>query len=125
LFLLTSAPPNDNGQHPAGVSWMFTEWRIAWDGLAIREMQWESKTRSGWKRPSLHWFTEPTAVPFGAFSYVFNFIYYYFLQHWSLNSGLHLEPFHQPFFVMGFFETGSHELFARAGFEPWSSWSLS
>jgi hypothetical protein len=29
-----------------------------------------------------------------------------------------------PFLVMGFFEIGSHELFAWAGFEPQSSWSL-
>jgi hypothetical protein len=28
------------------------------------------------------------------------------------------------FFVMGFFEIGSWELFAQAGFKPWSSWSL-
>jgi hypothetical protein len=26
-----------------------------------------------------------------------------------------------PFFIMGFFEIGSHELFARTGFEPRSS----
>jgi hypothetical protein len=31
--------------------------------------------------------------------------------------GLHLEPLHQLFFVKGFFETGSHELFAWADFE--------
>jgi hypothetical protein len=33
---------------------------------------------------------------------------------------LHLEPF----FVMDFFEIGSQELFAWAGFELRSSWSL-
>jgi hypothetical protein len=38
--------------------------------------------------------------------------------------GLHLEPLHQPLFVMGFFNTGSHELFSLAGLEPKSSWSL-
>jgi hypothetical protein len=38
--------------------------------------------------------------------------------------GLHLEPLHQPFFVKGFFEIGSWELFAWAGFGPQSSWSL-
>jgi hypothetical protein len=38
--------------------------------------------------------------------------------------GLHLEPFHQPFFVKGFFEMGSRELFPLAGFKLWSSWSL-
>jgi hypothetical protein len=38
--------------------------------------------------------------------------------------GLHLEPFHQPFYVIGFFETGCSELFAGAGFELLSSWSL-
>jgi hypothetical protein len=26
--------------------------------------------------------------------------------------------------VFFFFEIGSHELFAQAGFEPWASWSL-
>jgi hypothetical protein len=30
---------------------------------------------------------------------------------------LHLEPLHQPFSVMSFFEIGSYELFAWAGFE--------
>jgi hypothetical protein len=39
--------------------------------------------------------------------------------------GLYLELFHQPFFVMGFFKIRSHKLFARPGFEPWSSWSVS
>jgi hypothetical protein len=38
--------------------------------------------------------------------------------------GLHFEPLHQPFFVKGFFEIGSRELFAWASFELWSSWSL-
>jgi hypothetical protein len=38
--------------------------------------------------------------------------------------GLHLEPFHQPFFVLGFLKIGSHKLFAWAGFELWSSLSL-
>jgi hypothetical protein len=37
--------------------------------------------------------------------------------------GLHLEPLN-PFFVMGFSETGSCKWFAEAGFEPQSSWSL-
>jgi hypothetical protein len=32
--------------------------------------------------------------------------------------GLHLEPRHQPFFVMEFFKIGSRELFALAGFKP-------
>jgi hypothetical protein len=35
----------------------------------------------------------------------------------SVNSGLHLEPFKQPFVWTGFFKTGSHELFAWTGFE--------
>jgi hypothetical protein len=29
-----------------------------------------------------------------------------------------------PFLWCVFFEVGSHKLFAYAGFEPWSSWSL-
>jgi hypothetical protein len=37
---------------------------------------------------------------------------------------LHLEPLHQPFFVLGIFKIRSHELFAQAGFKPQSSWSL-
>jgi hypothetical protein len=35
-----------------------------------------------------------------------------------MNSGLHLEPLHLYFFVLGFFEIGSGELFSWAGFEP-------
>jgi hypothetical protein len=35
--------------------------------------------------------------------------------------GLHLEPFHQSFSVMGVFEIRFHKLFACAGFEPQSS----
>jgi hypothetical protein len=31
--------------------------------------------------------------------------------------GLHLEPLHQPFFVMSAFKIGSHKLFAQTGFE--------
>jgi hypothetical protein len=38
--------------------------------------------------------------------------------------GLHFEPLHQPYFCEGFFEIGSFELFAWAGFKPRSSWSL-
>jgi hypothetical protein len=37
---------------------------------------------------------------------------------------LHLEPFHQPFFLKGFFKMGSLEPFARVGFKLRSSWSL-
>jgi hypothetical protein len=32
-----------------------------------------------------------------------------------------LSQFSSPIFVMGFFEIGSHKLFAQAGFEPRSS----
>jgi hypothetical protein len=40
----------------------------------------------------------------------------------GLELGLHLEPLHQSnFFVIGFFEIGSHELFAQAGFKLLSS----
>jgi hypothetical protein len=39
--------------------------------------------------------------------------------------GLHREPLYQPFFVKGFLKIGFLELFAWAGFELWSSWSLS
>jgi hypothetical protein len=47
-----------------------------------------------------------------------------FFQDWTWTQGLHLEPLHQLFFVMGFFEIGSLELFAQASFKLWSSWSL-
>jgi hypothetical protein len=43
-------------------------------------------------------------------------IFFFSTRAWS--QGLHLEPFHQPFFVMGVFKIGSRELFACAGFEP-------
>jgi hypothetical protein len=35
--------------------------------------------------------------------------FFFFLWYWSLNVGLHLEPF----FVTGVFEMGSHELFVQ------------
>jgi hypothetical protein len=38
--------------------------------------------------------------------------------------GLHFEPPHQPFFMKGFFEKDLAELFAQAGFQWQSSWSL-
>jgi hypothetical protein len=52
------------------------------------------------------------------------FLFIYFLWYWGLNSGP--IPWATPpaLFVLGFFKTRSCELFARAGFEPWSSWSL-
>jgi hypothetical protein len=36
----------------------------------------------------------------------------------GLNSGPNLEPLYQTFFVIFFFEIGSPELFAQAGFQP-------
>jgi hypothetical protein len=42
----------------------------------------------------------------------------------SIYSTLLLEPLHQSFLVKGFFKIRSGELFAWAGLEPWSSWSL-
>jgi hypothetical protein len=52
------------------------------------------------------------------------FIYLFICSTGAWTQGLNLEPLHQPFFVMCFIETGSWELFAQAGFEPRSSWSL-
>jgi hypothetical protein len=46
------------------------------------------------------------------------------LWYCGLNSGPTLEPLHQPFFVIGFFEIGSQELFVWAGFKTRSFWSL-
>jgi hypothetical protein len=31
-------------------------------------------------------------------------LFFSFWQYWCLNSDLHLEPLHQPFFVLGFFQ---------------------
>jgi hypothetical protein len=42
----------------------------------------------------------------------------------SWTQDLHLEPLQQPYLCAGIFEMGLHELFALAGSEPWSSWSL-
>jgi hypothetical protein len=44
-----------------------------------------------------------------------NFFFFGGTRAWT--QGLHLEPLHQLFFVMGFFKIGAHELFAQAGFE--------
>jgi hypothetical protein len=41
-----------------------------------------------------------------------------------LNLSLHLEPLHQSYFYEGFLRRGLVELFAQAGFELRSSWSL-
>jgi hypothetical protein len=45
------------------------------------------------------------------------FVFWY----WGLNSGLHLEPLHQPFSVMVFLKIGSCKNIAWAGFEQQSS----
>jgi hypothetical protein len=57
----------------------------------------------------------------------------FFWLYWALNSGSHtcwagalpLEVFHQPFFGLGIFDIGSHELFALTGFKLQSSCLLS
>jgi hypothetical protein len=43
--------------------------------------------------------------------------FFFFYGTGVLTQGPHLEPLHQPFFVKGFIEIGSLELFAWAGFE--------
>jgi hypothetical protein len=35
----------------------------------------------------------------------------------ALTQDLHLKPLYLPFFMMGFFEIGSSELFSQAGFK--------
>jgi hypothetical protein len=49
---------------------------------------------------------------------------FFFFVIWGLNSGPILWATPPALFVKGFFETGSYELFAQAGFESQSSWSL-
>jgi hypothetical protein len=46
---------------------------------------------------------------------------FFFTGAWT--QGLHLEPLHRPYFCDGFFRV-SPTVFAWAGFELWSSWSL-
>jgi hypothetical protein len=55
----------------------------------------------------------------------FSFSFFFFVV-LGLNSGLSPQLSHSasPIFVKGFFEIGFLELFAQAGFKPWSSWSL-
>jgi hypothetical protein len=50
--------------------------------------------------------------------------FFFFFRYWGLNSGP--RPWATPWapFVKGFFQIGSCKLFAQAGFEPWSFWSL-
>jgi hypothetical protein len=52
------------------------------------------------------------------------FVLFCFCSTGVWTQSLHLEPLHQPFFAMGFFKIGFQELFSRAGFQPWSAWSL-
>jgi hypothetical protein len=53
--------------------------------------------------------------------YVFLFV---FCSTGVWTQGLHLEPLHQPCFVVAVFKIHSHKLFVWAGFELRSSWSL-
>jgi hypothetical protein len=46
-----------------------------------------------------------------------HFFFFFFCGIGDSSQGLHLEPLHQPFFVIGFFETGSRKLFAQADFK--------
>jgi hypothetical protein len=48
----------------------------------------------------------------------------FFLSAGAWTQSLHVEPLHQTFFVKGFFNIGSPELFAQAGFKPQYSRSL-
>jgi hypothetical protein len=64
-------------------------------------------------------------IHFLCYSSIFQYKYvsirqwiYIILQYWGLNSGPTSWATHQLFFVMGFFEIGSCELFAWVGFEP-------
>jgi hypothetical protein len=51
--------------------------------------------------------------------------FFFFCSTGVWTQGLPFKPFHQSFFVMGFFEIGFRKLFAQTGFKPQSSWSLS
>jgi hypothetical protein len=77
---------------------------------------------------SRHWLQNILCEFCGGECLVLPLTFFFFFFFWGTGartSGLHLEPLHQPYFCEGFFKIGSHELFAWAGFEPWSSWSLS
>jgi hypothetical protein len=56
------------------------------------------------------------------FLFLLPFPFFFQTRVWT--QGLYLDPLYQPFYCDGFFEIGSPELFARAGLEPRSSWSL-
>jgi hypothetical protein len=53
--------------------------------------------------------------------WLFIFFFFFFF---CRTQGLHLEPLHQPFFVMGVFKIVFLKQFAQAGFKLRSSWSL-
>jgi hypothetical protein len=58
-----------------------------------------------------------------------SFFFFFFSSTGVWTQGFHFEPFYQSFFfffffVMGFLKVRSLELFAWAGLELWSSWSL-
>jgi hypothetical protein len=50
--------------------------------------------------------------------------FFFFFWYWGLNSGPTPWTTQPALFSEGFFKIGSHELFAQAGCEPRSSWSL-
>jgi hypothetical protein len=89
-----------------GIWWMFAEWR------------W--KLNFGY----CFYFSSVIAAIIGWFC-VFLPFYFFFFQYWGLNS--RPTPWATPsalFFVIVFFWIGSRKLFAPAGFEQQSFWSL-
>jgi hypothetical protein len=95
-------------------------WLIGWNGVTAHFLSCLASNcdphdlylLSGWdyRCESSH----PTVVCF-----------FFFCGTRAWTQGLHLEPLHQPLFMLGIFEIGPHKLFALAGFKPQSSWSLS
>jgi hypothetical protein len=68
---------------------------------------------------------EPSVIlPVYSFAFFFSFFSFFFSVLRLELRAYTLSPSTSPFVRWAFFEIGSHELFAQAGFEPWSSWSL-
>jgi hypothetical protein len=91
----------------------------AMDGVWLRQSDLGSNPRAA--KRSLKWpkFLTLVLSYSGVFCCSFCFCFICGTGVWT--QGLHFEPLHQPFFVMGIFEIGSHKLFAWASFKP-QSW---
>jgi hypothetical protein len=88
------------------------------------------KRQSHWKKflhVDLPWSSSPTRLVLGSresdhFNQIYSFLFFFFVV-LGFEFRVYTLSHSSPLCVV-FFEIGSHKLFAQAGFEPWSSWSL-